>query len=516
MRLDKLPRVDEAFYRHISRNDAPTCVEGSRDGLLEKIKSWSTAESSSSQPIFWLTGIAGTGKSTVAQTVCQKAADTKNLGATFFFSHQEKQLHLANAVFSTLVHQMLSNASCPRSIRLNLNQALEQNPSAGSEVIKTQFEKLILEPLKTISHASPLLLVLDALDECTESGVVEILNLIKTHIQELPSFLKIFVTSRPEGHISAILRNMYRDSAKTERLVFIYEIDPSADEEAVQAYLTHALSESEIKRVFPGIVEWKIDADKIGILARKSEGLFIVASTIVKHIMLPGSADPEFQLDTLIEGLQSTTHTHSAINLLYQQILDAKYSPGEDARILERFRKVVGSIILLFEPPSVESLGQLLQEPSKNTVPSALHRLQSVVAVTEADQLLRSLHPSFTEFLTNRDVCPPRFYVDTEAQHSLLARCCCNTMIRLFKDPRPISDINITPEIDYALCFWDDHLVASSADNREEFLEFLRNFLKNNVAKWLSALARAKRFNQAIPSIKSAHSWVVSGVELHL
>ena len=508
---ENLPNVEEAYYRHISRNDAPTCAQGSRDALLEAIQTWWTDGSIQKTPIFWLKGIAGTGKSTIAQTVCQNAAETKHLGATFFFSHQELRRKRADAVFPTLIFQLLNNIDCSDDIKAKIIVSLGKNPSAGKEVIKSQFKSLILEPLSGLRQGSPMLLVLDALDECTETGVVQILNLIKSHIHDLPSFLRIFVTSRPEGYVANILLPMHDNQDKPH--VTIHNIDPSGDNDSIRAYLKHALSESEIKRIFPDLDDWEVDEKKIDILVQKSEGLYIVASTLVKHIMHKRVADPALQLDMLIQGLLTKKHTHSAIYRLYEQILETMH-PSDDADggevVLERFRRVVGSIVVLFEPLSIESLGRLLEENSKRTVPAALSQLQSVIAVTPADNLVRSQHPSFPEFLTDEKSCPAPYHVNRQKQHGMLAEQCFNIMTKLFNDDRDINDIEITAEMRYAIRYWDDHLSASSPETNSKLLDRLRFLVKSQFSKWLDALFHANCILHAIPFIQNAHNWVVS------
>ena len=510
MRLERLPNVEEAYYRHISRDLAPTCAEGSRDDILGTIRTWLIDDSPNRPPIFWLKGIAGTGKSTIAQTVCENAAKTKHLGATFFFSHQEKKRHLANAVFPTLISQILDNAECSKDIKTQIILSLEKNPNVGKEVIKAQFQALILDPLSGLNHSTPLLLVLDALDECQREGLEQILHLFESHIHQLPSFLRIFATSRPEGHVADILLPMLQDQDNPQ--VRIHEIDPSEDEDSIRVYLEHALSEAEIKRAFPMLGHWKMDKSKMEILVKKSEGLYIVASTMVKHIMHKGMANPALQIDTLIKGLQTKKHTHSAIYHLYEQILVAKYPDEDYPEILARFRRVVGSIIVLFEPLAADSLGTLLEEDYSESVPAALSQLQSVISMTDADGLIRSQHPSFPEFLTDKKSCPPRFHIDREQQHAMLADQCFNIMSALFNDPRKISAIKITPAMIYAICFWDDHLCASSSQAHPKLLERLRVFTKSYFTKWIDALYHAGRILHAIPSVQYSHSWVVSGL----
>ena len=301
-------------------------MPGSRDALLDKIQRWAHQDAEDASPIFWLSGIAGTGKSTISQTVCQHVADVPNPRASFFFSHHEGQRRIANLVFPTLIYQLLSDTDCPLPIKSRIFQSLEKNPSIGSQTLKTQFETLILEPLVTLSLPSPIVLVLDALDECMEEGVKEILNLIVSHLDKLPSFLKILVTSRPEGHIANILNPENLKTTPDGRRVFIHEIDPSADEAAVRAFFEVALSTAEVTRVFPRFTEWKLDEIKIGLLVKMTEGLFIVAATIVKFIMDSEDADPEYRLSVLLQSPEFKNQTHTAIHQLYIRILEHRYS----------------------------------------------------------------------------------------------------------------------------------------------------------------------------------------------
>ena len=71
-------------------------MRGTRKGVLQEIECWVTGELE--QRIFWLNGLAGTGKSTIAQTFAEKmfangrlgpassAHETLQIGTTFRLS----------------------------------------------------------------------------------------------------------------------------------------------------------------------------------------------------------------------------------------------------------------------------------------------------------------------------------------------------------------------------------------------------------------------------------------------
>ena len=68
--LSRLPFVHGAAFGSFSDELEPLCHPETRIALLEEIKEW--AMESGSKCIFWLNGMAGTGKSTISRTVCQK------------------------------------------------------------------------------------------------------------------------------------------------------------------------------------------------------------------------------------------------------------------------------------------------------------------------------------------------------------------------------------------------------------------------------------------------------------
>ena len=60
------------------------CLRGTRKKVLWEIERWLTGEQE--QRVFWLNGLAGTGKSTIAQTFAETSFADGKLGASFFCS----------------------------------------------------------------------------------------------------------------------------------------------------------------------------------------------------------------------------------------------------------------------------------------------------------------------------------------------------------------------------------------------------------------------------------------------
>lgn len=82
--LNALPIAKDAPFNAYQRQHDPNCLPDTRVDLLRKIHDW--ADSEDSPAIFWLSGLAGTGKSTIAQTVAAQYNTKCRLAASFFFS----------------------------------------------------------------------------------------------------------------------------------------------------------------------------------------------------------------------------------------------------------------------------------------------------------------------------------------------------------------------------------------------------------------------------------------------
>jgi DNA replication protein DnaC len=80
------------------------CQEGTRKDVLLKIATW--AKSKNTPQIFWLAGMAGTGKSTIAMTMCHTLHDEKYVVGSFFFERSGTELGMVNKLMPTLASQL--------------------------------------------------------------------------------------------------------------------------------------------------------------------------------------------------------------------------------------------------------------------------------------------------------------------------------------------------------------------------------------------------------------------------
>ena len=148
--------------------------------------------------VFWLNGLAGTGKSAVAQTVAEISFMRGDLGASFFCSRDFEDRSNLHTIFPTLAFQLADRFSAFRECLLRV---LETNPDIRHESLLSQMEKAIVGSLK-VPHIQTLIII-DALDECKDNEPTSaFLSVLSRYVEEIPQ-VKFFITSRPEPRIHA-------------------------------------------------------------------------------------------------------------------------------------------------------------------------------------------------------------------------------------------------------------------------------------------------------------------------
>ena len=105
--LNHLPYAVDAPFDSYHRQHELTCLENTRVDVLRQIFDW--ADGQDERCIFWLNGLAGTGKSTIARTVACEYSERKRLGASFFFSRGGGDVSHASKFFISIAVQLASN-----------------------------------------------------------------------------------------------------------------------------------------------------------------------------------------------------------------------------------------------------------------------------------------------------------------------------------------------------------------------------------------------------------------------
>jgi hypothetical protein len=105
--LALLPHVPEAQFNSLTKEQEPLCLDNTRVDLLREIYNW--ADGSDERRIFWLSGLAGTGKSTIARTLARSYYDKQRLAASFFFTRGGGDVGHAGKFVTSIAVQLADN-----------------------------------------------------------------------------------------------------------------------------------------------------------------------------------------------------------------------------------------------------------------------------------------------------------------------------------------------------------------------------------------------------------------------
>ena len=500
------------------------CHEGTRTDILSMIYRWvefgdilpgaDTPEGDKLQTarVFWINGpgSAGTGKSTIAYTVSKHLDACRKLGASFFCSRDNADCSNPKLIFPTVAYQ-LGQFYAP--FRQQLSAVFQADPDVAHLVVPRQIEKLLVKPLHAMKGKMPFcVVVIDALDECQDGGATSIiLSSLAQHITAL-SPVKFLITSRPESHIISGFK-LGRLNQTTQRHI-LHHVEQQVVEKDILLYLHSSLQKT--KQLYGLDANWPSVTD-IKALVHLSSGLFIFAATAVKFIQDRYYNDPPGQLAHLL-GMVTTAHSPSQklLDELYMQILQNAF-PDISVEYASKLRIVLGSVVLLCNPLSPSNLEQLLGLHIGIT----LQELQSVVILpNDNSKVMRLIHPSFHDFLTDPKRClNTKFLITPSLQHSFLAEACLNTLKLLTQDICNIKQPwklhcevdnlaklvyqHIPPFLQYACHYWSQHLSQSLLSDR--LLNLLEEFCNKYLLFWIEVCSLLGNLQGALVAMKSAY-----------
>ncbi|KAG6901174.1 hypothetical protein C0995_015949, partial [Termitomyces sp. Mi166 len=242
------------------------CIEGTRVGILKQLYEWAQDASPQSPQVFWLTGQAGSGKSTIAYSIAKYFDDGKKvqniLQASFFCSRQFEDTRNRAHIIPTLVYQLAHHS---RSFAWSLFHINKLN---SARKLGKQMKDLLVDPWQhSVSKQSkdlpPYLVVIDALDEVQDGDGSKFLEeLLKTVENGALHGLKFLVTSRPDSKIADLCKSFSSDA-----ICHLYNVSADETDADILKYLKDKLPALKDDPGLPMIVQ-------------QANGLFIYASTV--------------------------------------------------------------------------------------------------------------------------------------------------------------------------------------------------------------------------------------------
>ena len=470
--------------------------------------------------IFWLNGMAGTGKSTIARTIARTLTKQKRLAASFFFSRGRGDLSNTGKLFSTVAIQLAATST---ELKRYICKAIAEHENVDRQSLREQWTNLIYQPLSRVrsKSKSPLVLVFvfDALDECGRQEDIRTLLRLLAETENLEAVkLRVLVTSRPEIPIQL---GFLAISGDTHENFVLHNIASPVIQHDISVFLRHEMGIIRSEHLLPS--DWPTK-EELELLIEKSGGLFIYAVTVCRfihdHRWLPAK-----RLNIVLEGGSHEQSPERRLDEMYIQILENSIfqndcNEKEKDLLSRRFQNIVGSIIVLFDSLSVVSLMSLFPMLSE-TIEITLAPLKSLLDVpVNRDTPVRLLHPSFRDFLLNQERCQAKsFWIDQRKAHHDVAGQCLNLMSKALKKnicrletpgtPRSgidstVLNLLLPPQLQYACQYWVSHLQKGvlSVDDAAQ----VHVFLRTHFLHWLEALSLMGKIAEGVRLVKILES----------
>ncbi|KAL3608845.1 hypothetical protein FPOAC2_03856 [Fusarium poae] len=518
------------------------CLEGTQHSILDKIQEW--VENPGGEMIFWLHGMAGTGKSSVALTAANALKEGKpfteinppprnaTLGASFFFRQGDATRNSTRAFFQTLARDL---ADVSPTFKTLIATAIENNPTIATKAPQQQLENLIVNPLSILDDKSflpiHLIVVVDALDECIERREAE--DLVRMLSVRLKSLLRVqlrfLITSRSENHLTRAFGQLPHDvclSVVLEKIKRRVREDGRLDD--ITLYFEKTIATiSERHGVEPSV----IDDTTIKSLSKKSDGLFIYAATICRFLDAEDFDFDEARQERLELILQNSKDNDESatddseidewevdspqnhVDEIYCKVLSfpdrEKMSPAMKKKTYKDMGIVFGFLVIFLEPVSISSLKVFLPQISKS-LDKLLSKVRAIVVVPPDERSpLKLIHLSFRDFILSKKRSKRlKFHVDENEIHELVLTRCLDIMSSELRQdicnlvrpgtldseiPPDTLEAGIPQHLRYTCKYWVNHLSNLGRERQRDVWLLkggkIHGFLQQHFLHWLEVMS---------------------------
>jgi hypothetical protein len=481
------------------------CLPGTREAIIEEITQWvNRPDGDNVSRIFFLSGVAGSGKSAIAHAIAHLFDQQMRLGSSYCFDRADQVNRRPSNLLSTI---SLNIADLDQNWKTCLCNTIKGNRSLCTTLSVTeQFKKFILEPAKALTTIGPILIVIDAMDESAEEvSRKPLLDVLAKGILDLPSNFRFLITARPE-------RDIVNAFSGNQHIFYKHmnTIDEASNDADIALFI-----ESQLSGVYSLESEWP-NKHWCRMLIQSSGGLFQWASTACRAIKeTKGGLRPTERLSRFVSSGRG-------LDALYIEVLHQMFD-AEDDTVMSRFRSVMGAILVTRIPLSMSTHSKLrADDDPADLVELIVQSLGSLLSgVNQPHIPIRALHASFFDFLTDPDRSKS-YYVDPSHHHRTLTLSSLRIMksglrfnicgletshIRNTDVPGLNTRVEkaIAQHLSYACIFWADHLIVTRYD--AEILNEIVNFFQCRLLYWLECLSLMKRVNVASRMLHLILDW---------
>jgi NACHT domain len=480
-------------------------MEGTRTIVLDSLVAWAVEpafqdnlpDGSDVTSMYWLYGSPGLGKTSVANSLCDRLRKNGILGGSFFCKHDNVDLREPKRVLPTLIAKLVRMWGPFRNL---VAKILLDEPQINPDSTRGE---LLLKSLRLLKEhpPHPLVLVIDALDECGQYDTRRPLLNCLVEACSLVCWLRVIITSRPEHDIKTFFDLHYvtrQDLAA----------DPSCHDD-IRLFTQRRMAAVANRRHLP--YDWPQE-ECITKIVKRSDGLFIFVETLSRLVDVP---EPDQLLAQVLSG--SSQVADNTLHQLYSTAITSRITHPTPA-----FHSILRAIVAISanRPLSEESLAELMSIELR-VVRSWVDELSSLLYRGHSKKGgVRVRHLSILEFLVGPG-CPAAFRVDMGLANAELACYCLKTMANKLRfnicelktsylSNAEIQDLgdqveqSIPDSLQYSCVHWSDHLCYDAGPVSVENTELLDNFFAGpQPLYWIEVLSLMHKVPVAIATLRA-------------
>jgi len=484
-------------------------MEGTRKSILGQIIAWviNGLVQIDGRNTYWIYGPPGIGKTSLAHSICACLHDEEHLAGAFFCRRDDQELKDPRNIFPALTCQLAIHVPPFRSI---IAEYLRNDPKLSLESIR---RTIFLDSIRKLPRFpdKPLAFVIDALDECgSTQSHTSILNALKEAAAHAP-WLKVIITSRPEGDI----QHFFDSPTQLSHLRY----DLTTDKETTSDLRIFA--EDRFKKVASSRClqsPWPEPLLLDGVISQAG-GLFIFIETLA--LALEHCYEPTKLLVATLQDSSSPGLT--SLYRLYSRIVRARRVQRN-----AEFRRMIG--VLLIAAPNRPLCEETIAELAGVRPDLVKMWVEDLVPMFYRDEGasggIRFRHLSISDFFVSDD-CQLDYQVNLRDANMDLGIGCLDKMVEELRfniceleDSRLANanvkglasriKENISEALQYSSLYWSNHLCFTPNIGEKRVLDKLRKFFEGPYALfWVEVLSILGMLRIGVPSLRDLTSTLV-------
>ncbi len=297
------------------------------------------------------------------------------------------------------------------------------------DAIFVEFLKGPLEAIAADYNGESRVILIDALDEVSndDDSKNELLTCIVDYFDQLPTWLKVCITTRPETKMLTVSRD--GDTLSIEGPLkkfnpFVVEPMESENKKDLFTYF-----EKLLKELLDGVTKHDVDIQAaIGLLIRKSEGYFIVAdyaATTLRSLVKKNSELSLHDIEDLPDGMDDFYRKQ-----MQHRLLAAKDESARRRNALAR--KVLRLMVAAMEPLPLDLLQVLLDCDDDEEFLSTVELLSMLLPVR--DDRVEFYHKSFVDWLVDPKKKAGVYHIREQDARDDMAKLCLEVLEKYMED----------------------------------------------------------------------------------